>query len=213
VTGMGTGVRGAALLVLTAAVLGLAARSLSAQSPTPGPAERAGEAVDHAVEKARDELAELALATRVRIAVLEDLKSAGLRVRVAVNGAAVELDGSVPAPADLERARGAAARVAGVRSVRSKITVAATPPPEAVAGRAVTSAERSVADVLLEARVKAHLIDQLGRVAFSITVDASSGTVRLSGEVPDEPRHALAVRLTREIPGVTSVSDALRVRP
>ena len=182
-----------------------------AQAPTRGPAERAGQAVDKAVRGIGDELAEVALAARVRVALLEDLKEAGLRVKVQVHGEQVELSGEVPTQHLRVVAEGAARRVSGVKAVVNGVAVMGSPPPEAVAGRAVQKVSSTLADALLSARVKVRLLDELGRVAFSISVDAASGVVSLSGEVPDSARHTLALKIAGTTSGVSSVVDHLRV--
>jgi len=182
------------------------------QTPTPGPVERAGKAVDQAVQGLGEELAEVVLAARVRVALLEDLREAGLRVTVTVDGDAVRLTGEVPTLHDRVVAEGAARRVAGVKTVRNDVSVTATRPPEAVAGQTAHEVSRTLADALLEARVKVRLLDEIGQVAFSTEVDAVGGAVTLKGTVPDELRHALVLKVVRETSGVSSVMDRLTVK-
>lgn len=196
-------------LALGCSVLGQPA--VLGQTPTPGPAQRAGQAVDQAVRGIGDELKELAVAARVRVALLEDLKEAGLRVKVAVQGDRVVLSGEVPSASARVAAFGSAKRVAGVRTVSNEVSVAATPPPEVAVGQAAKKVERTLADALLEARVKVRLLEDLGRVGFSINVAASAGAVVLGGEVPDEARRGLAVAVAARTAGVASVTERLRV--
>ncbi|HPS78742.1 MAG TPA: BON domain-containing protein, partial [Thermoanaerobaculaceae bacterium] len=68
-----------------------------------------------------------------------------------------------------------------------------------------------VADALLETRVKAKLLDQMGRPGFAIEVEATDGILSLSGQVADDDRRALAARIAREVSGVREVHDLLRV--
>lgn len=215
VRGPGSGVPrnagAAASVVLAGLVTVLCGAAANAQTPTPGPVERAGRTVDTAVLEVRDELAEVALAARVRIALLETLKDGGLRVNVSVRGGRVELSGQVPTAPERELAEGAARRVEGVTAVVNAVTLMTSPPPETAASRAIEQAGRAVADAILEASVKLRLLDDVGRVAFAIEVGAASGAVTLTGEVPDEARRTLALKAARATSGVTSVKDALRV--
>ncbi len=202
--------RAAALAAATLAGALLGA-GVHAQGPTPGPAEKAGKAVDRAVDGVSDELAEVALATRVRIALLEDLKEAGLRVKVRVQGGRVELAGEVASAELRVAAEGAARRVNGVKAVSNLVIVSATSPPEVVASQGVARATRTLGDFLLEARVKLGLLDQLGRIGFDVEVEARDGAITLSGEVPDAARQSLAVEVARQTSGVSSVASRLTV--
>ena len=74
---------------------------------------------------------------------------------------------------------------------------------------ALGQVEHGFADALLEARVKARLLGELGKVAFKIRVDATSGVVTLSGTVPDGDRRRLATSIARSMSGVKEVRDLL----
>ncbi|HQU33672.1 MAG: hypothetical protein B7Z68_01840 [Acidobacteria bacterium 21-70-11] len=204
---------GCAALVVALAVACAPAAGDVAPTPSPGPAARVGRAIDHAWDQATDSVGEALLVVRVRVALLDRLKEDGLRVSIATHDGAVELSGAVKNRSSVELATRAAASVKGVRSVRSRVTVAdGTQGPEPPVARVVGSVERSVGDALLEARIKTRLLEQLGKVAFKVDVDAADGVVTLSGAVPDAARKRLAAGIARSTSGVQDVRDLLTVK-
>ncbi len=172
-----------------------------------------GGAIDHAWDQFSDSVGEALLVTRVRVALLDHLKEDGLRVSIVTHGGAVELSGAVKSRSSVELAPRVAASVKGVRSVRSRVTLAdGSQGPEPRVARVVGSVERKVGDALLDARVKARLLEQLGKVAFKIDVDAAEGVVTISGVVPDGTRKELAGSIARSTSGVKEVRDLLTVQ-
>ncbi|HNX49697.1 MAG TPA: BON domain-containing protein [Thermoanaerobaculaceae bacterium] len=198
-------------LIPAAAVL--AAMSLACSGPptAPGPAQRAGAALDRAVATVQDELGEATLKARVRVALLEHLQGEGLGISADVSGSVVTLTGRVGKRSSQELAEQVARTVSGVSQVRNRLVVAPVTPATAPLARAVDKAEKEVADALLETRVKAKLLDQMGRPGFAIEVEATDGILSLSGQVADDDRRALAARIAREVSGVREVHDLLRV--
>jgi hyperosmotically inducible periplasmic protein len=202
---------GCAALAVALAASGAGAAGVVA--PTPGPAARAGSAIDRAWDQVTDSVGEALLVTRIRVALLDRLKEDGLRVSIATHDGVVDLSGAVKNPSSVELAARAAASVKGVRSVRSRVTLAdGTQGPEPPVARVVGTVERSVGDALLEARVKTRLLEQLGKVAFKVDVDAAEGVVTLSGAVPDAARRKLAADIARGTSGVKDVRDRLAVK-
>jgi len=181
-------------------------------TPTPGPAARAGGAMDEAWNKVQVEVAQALLVTRVHIALLQHLKDDALKVKVEVKGSAVELSGRVNVRANQELAEKVALSVSGVREVSNRITLApGSEHGEAPVSKAFGEAEREVADGLLEAKVKTRLLEEVGKVAFDIEVEATDGVVSLSGTVPDGARQQLAVSVAKATKGVRELHDLLRV--
>lgn len=198
-------------LVLAVVVLAVLGGACSQPPEAPGPAQRAGAAIDRAVATVQDELAEASLKARVRVALLEQMRTAGMEISADVSGSVVTLTGRVGSATGRELAEQVARAVSGVTEVRNRLVVAPGTPPAAPLARAVAEAEREVADALLETRVKARLLDQMGRPGFAIEVEATDGVLSLSGQVPDAERRDLALRITREVSGVRGVRDLLRV--
>jgi osmotically-inducible protein OsmY len=187
-------------------------REAPTPTPTPGPAARLGGTLDRTWSTVQGQVADVLLLTRIRVALLERLKEDGLRVTIEVHGGSVELSGQVEKGENVELAGRVAASVTGVRTVRSRVALApagqALEPPIA---HALGTAERAVADALLEARVKTRLLEELGKIAFDIEVEASEGIVSLSGTVPDAARGKLAVDVAKGTPGVKELHDHLEV--
>lgn len=182
-------------------------------TPTPGPAARAGGAIDQAWSKVQEEVAQALLVTRVHIALLQHLKDDALQVKVNVKGNAVELSGQVHKRASQELAKQVTLSVSGVREVSNRITLApGSEQGEAPVAKIVGKVEREVADGLLEAKVKARLLEELGKVAFDIEVEAMDGVVSLSGTVPDRARQQSAVSVAKATKGVRELHDLLHVR-
>lgn len=204
---------GCAALVVALAAPGARAAGDVAPTPSPGPAARVGSAIDRAWDQVTDSVAEALLVTRIRVALLDRLKEDGLRVSIAMHDGTVDLSGAVKNRSSVELAARVAASVKGVRSVRSRVTVAdGTQGPEPPVARVVGTVERSVGDALLEGRIKTRLLEQLGKVAFKVDVDAADGIVTLSGAVPDAARKRLAAGIARGTSGVKDVRDLLKVR-
>jgi osmotically-inducible protein OsmY len=205
------GMRTAAVLSFTL-VIGVVAGAAK-PTPTPGPAARAGDAIDQAWGKVQEEVAQALLVTRVHIALLQHLKDDALQVKVEVKGRAVELSGQVHKRASQELAKQVALSVSGVHEVSNRIMLApGGERGEAPVSKVVGKVEREVADGLLEARVKVRLLEELGRVAFDIEVEATDGVVSLSGTVPDSARQQLAVSVAKATKGVRELHDLLHVR-
>ncbi len=206
--------RGLAWPVGVAAALLACVAQAASPTPTPGPAAKVGGAIDRAWSTVQDGVADALLVTRVRVALLERLKEDGMRVTIQVHGTTVELSGRVEKPENAELAGKVAASVSGVRAVQNRVTVVPSgqvaEPPIA---HALGEAERAVANALLEAKVKARLLEELGRVAFDVEVEAKDGVVTLSGTVPDTARAEVVVRVARATKGVRELHDLLKVKP
>ncbi len=184
-----------------------------APTPTPGPGARVGGTLDQAWATVQAQVADVLLLTRVRVALLEHLGSDGLRVRVEAKGGIVELSGAVEKHSSEELAEEVTRSLSGVREVRNRIKLspdarAAEPPVAAVVGKV----EREVADAVLEGKVKTGLLEELGKVAFDIEVEATDGVVSLTGTVPDSAREQLAVKIAKGTPGVKQLHNLLKVK-
>lgn len=180
-------------------------------TPTPGPVARAGIAVDRAVGAARDEVAEAMLVARLRVALLERLGTDGLRVHVEVDGEQVSLSGEVSQGTSVERAGQVAKSLSAGRRLTNGLRAASGIGPNGPnVADLLGKAERDVADALVEARVKANLLDQLGRVGFGIEVEVADGVVVLTGTVPDSDRRVLAARIASRTPRVAEVRNRLK---
>lgn len=69
------------------------------------------------------------------------------------------------------------------------------------------------ADRALGRKVRGALSKTKGLSVTNITVRARSGAVTLAGTVPEQPQVDLATQAAQAVPGVTSVKNALSIRP
>jgi hyperosmotically inducible protein len=113
----------------------------------------------------------------------------------------VKLTGTVRS-ADIEKQFVAAATaVSGVKSVSSSLTVDPSLP----------NVKDSTSDIVLEARVRAKLLEEGGVNAFSIGVNARAGAITLSGNVPSNSVADTLVSTAKSVHGVKSVESKLQV--
>jgi osmotically-inducible protein OsmY len=187
--------------LLCAALLCGAQRAAAAPPAEP---QAAADALSENVEEALLEL-------RVRLALLEHLGPDAALVRIRIDGRRVILGGEVRERSTHESAATVAKAVEGVGKVEDDGLRLTRPAPVGRAQRAVAEAEREIGDALLESRVKKRLIEELGKHAFELEVEASEGVVTLSGTLPDRERHRLAQRAAQGTPGVKKLIDLVKV--
>jgi osmotically-inducible protein OsmY len=211
---MGRATHGRGFVLAGAIGLAFAAPAHAQQpAPTPGPAATVGHAIDRAVTEVSHDVAEAMLIAKVRIALLEHLKSDALGIHIDARGKDVTLTGEVKERGSVRLAGAVAASVDGVAAVSNRVEVEVEAGgSESGVSQAMRTAEAAVQNALVEAHVKARLIAELGEVAFSIEVEAESGVVSLSGTVPDAARRDLAQKIARGTRGVRELHDLLRVR-
>lgn len=173
------------------------------------PAAAAG--LDDVQSRVDDALLEL----KVKARLLDELGAGAFGIDVEAVGDTVVLTGTVKERSTQELAEEVALAVDGVRSVRNKVELEKpeasetdTPIAEGVS-KGVSKAEHEVRDAVLEVRVKKRLIEEIGRHALSIEVEAVDGKVTLRGRVPDRERERLALRTARKTRGVDKVIDLL----
>lgn len=181
---------GTVLAVLTIA-LGLTLSSAPAWS------DDGGGALDNAM-----------LAAKVRLAMLSDLGVDSLHVGVDADGGVVHLTGTVNHRKTRELADEIVADVDGVTSVDNDISLekSAGEGDAPVAG-ALEEAERETRDGILETKVKIKLMSEIGTNAMDVEVEASDGTVRLSGTTDSDSVADSAVKVAKSVDGVKDVID------
>lgn len=194
-------------MVMTTAALFVA---LALVAPTPGPMQRAGQALDRAASRVGQTLEDALLEARVKVALFEHLKKEALHVEVEASAGTVTLSGVVASRAGQALAEQVARSVSGVTRVVNQVQVAETPSKNPV-GRAAQKVEQEAADALLEAKIKARLLEVMGLAAFQVEVEATDGVVSLSGTVRRKEHKALAATTAKATPGVVAVHNLLRV--
>lgn len=148
----------------------------------------------------------------VYVALLEKLGRDGLPIDVSVYNGRVILTGNVGQRSTQELAEEVTLSVPGVRSVDNRVTAPSGSTAQTSPGQAADHVDLEVQDATLEARVKKNLLTEIGRYAFDLEVEASSGVVSLRGTLPDQERRTIALRAAEKTAGVSKVIDLLHVR-
>jgi hyperosmotically inducible periplasmic protein len=165
----------------------------------------AGRASDSAVADALTHV-------RLRADLLEKLGWDALAIDVDVHGSSVVLSGRVHKRSTEELSEEVALSVPGVKKVDDDVEVIKDDNGTRPVARGVEHAEREVGDALLEARVKGRLLEEIGREAFRVEVEATDGVVSLRGTVPSREQREIALRTARRTTGVVKVIDLIRER-
>jgi osmotically-inducible protein OsmY len=189
--------------VFRAAAAGLLTLALAAGRPLPARAVASDD--DTAATAASPEVADVLLGLKVRAALLAKLGRDGLRIEVEAADGQLVLSGVVTKRATAALAQQVAKAVSGVQIVDNQIDLAPAP-----AERGKTAGGRmqaQLADAILEIRVKSRLVEEFGKAAFALEVEAADGAVSLSGELADPAQHDAAIRIARKVPGVTRIVD------
>ncbi|HYX23269.1 MAG TPA: BON domain-containing protein [Thermoanaerobaculia bacterium] len=173
------------------------------------PTERS-RAADEAVRE--QEVSDARLEHEIRLALLQKLGKDVLGVTVEVKGGRVRLFGAVDKRSTQDLAEEVVKTVPGVRDVDNDLTNREEAAPGTPVTRAVGHAERKVDDAVLEMRVGKNLLEEIGRYALDLEVEASDGVVSLRGSLPDRERKSLALRAAEGTSGVRKVVDLLKVQ-
>ncbi|SPS01066.1 conserved hypothetical protein, putative periplasmic protein, BON domain, putative phospholipid-binding domain [Cupriavidus taiwanensis] len=104
---------------------------------------------------------------------------------------------------------------APVAPVNSAPGMPGRPDPDASAGTsAVTGAgeaRQSIEDSAITTKIKTRLLGTKDLKSTGIHVKTQQGAVEVSGTVPTQKQHDLALKTIRSVEGVTSVNDNLKV--
>ncbi len=173
---------------------------------------RAGATTDQGGQVSSDQQRELdtkLVEARVKSAVYEQLQNDAMDVDVKVDEGRVELSGKIRKAENQKMAEAAAQRIPGVTQVQNNLTVEA--PAEARDEQPSPDDMAKAQDRLIEAKVRASLLEQLGPTALDIDVSVDRGEVQLSGNVrgADHKQHAISV--AQGIAGVRGVKDNIDV--
>ncbi|MBI2568576.1 MAG: BON domain-containing protein [Candidatus Schekmanbacteria bacterium] len=150
------------------------------------------------------------LRTSIRLALLRQLGTDAIGLRIEVDGEEAMLFGEVDTRAKQELAAEVAAAVEGVDKVRNHlVVVAAEPAGESWAANRFHEAREEVADAVLEAKIKLGLMRDLGANAFRVEVEATDGVVSLRGRLPGAEHRRISVEVASGTSGVRRVYDLL----
>lgn len=92
---------------------------------------------------------------------------------------------------------------------RAEINRDTAPPPSHDAGAA--TAKQAVSDSTITTKIKTKLLSTKDLKSTGIHVKTKDGTVNVSGTVPSQEQHDMALQAIRGVEGVMSVNDALKV--
>ena len=153
-----------------------------------------------------DENADWSTALRVRLALLQELGTDGLRVEVTSDGGEVRLAGTVEKRATRELAAEVARGVEGVAKVRNDLRLETPEPGANVVESTAREAEAEVEDAVLESKAHLALIDKFGSDGFRVAVEAASGVITLGvpETIPSKRRREM-VGLVEDVAGVRKV--------
>ncbi|PKN15620.1 MAG: hypothetical protein CVU68_13905 [Deltaproteobacteria bacterium HGW-Deltaproteobacteria-3] len=70
---------------------------------------------------------------------------------------------------------------------------------------------QGVDDTVLGAKIKARLLEEPGVRSFNIDVDVYSGSVSVTGTVPNQEQKNTVLNLIRSVEGVKGVVDNLQI--
>lgn len=131
-------------------------------------------------------------------------------IKTDVDGGAVLLTGTVRSEIDKDLAEEIAKSLKGVTSVESHLVVR-----ESVRRNELADDDREfsgrVSDAMMTASVKTQLAANKNVSASSINVDTQNHAVKLSGQVNTHAEKQLAGYISKNTPGVDSVSNELKV--
>jgi osmotically-inducible protein OsmY len=191
--------------LLAAALLGALLSACASTVPT----ERS-RAADEGLRE--QEVSDARLEREIRLVLLEKLGRDALGIKVDVDQGRVKLSGQVEKRSTQDLAEEVAKAVPGVQDVDDDLTNRDEAAPGTPVARAVGHAERKVDDAVLEMRVGKNLLEEIGRYALDLEVEASDGVVSLRGTLPDRERKSLALKAAEGTSGVTKVIDLLKVQ-
>ena len=171
-------------------------------------------------EKARDQLSDVWLSTKVHSKFVADRDIRGTGIGVSSHDGVVTLKGRVLNEPMRDLAVAIAQNTDGVKQVVNELSVEIAGPAraEGTPGAVATSgtvnnapSTTAIDDTRITSSIQSKFyVDDRVR-ARRLNVSSSNGVVTLSGEVGDEAERAQALQLARSTEGVTRVEDSLTV--
>ena len=142
----------------------------------------------------------------VKLALLEKLGSDSLHIDVDTTDGAVTLKGTVSKRETLELAQSVGKSVAGVKSMKSDLHLAANVENPSQASVAAGETEAEVKDAILSTEIRLVLVEKMGTDAFKIGTEVANGSVNLTFE-PDfvAAKRQEATKLVKGVKGVSKV--------
>lgn len=161
-------------------------------------------------QKAVQYVDDSAITLSVKNKLLQDKKTQHCDISVKTTQGCVLLTGVVDTAEQLKSVRQQVAKVAGVRSVNSQITVKSSQPGSNIKKEHQTLSEYS-ADTVITAKVKAKLIADKRLSASDIRVETAQGLVTLTGVLDNQQQIAIAEEIARSVQAVKGVKNQLQL--
>ena len=159
------------------------------------------------------------ITTKVKAQFVKDRYVRARDVEVKTVNGVVELSGTVRSKNEASRAASIARKVTGVKSVKNDLQVAAKPAasaPEKMSDKdrpaTTQGSDRPVADSVITTKVKALFVKDKEVSFRNIGVKTVNGVVHLSGTAKSQQEVDKAVSMTRDVTGVKSVQNDIRVQ-
>lgn len=147
---------------------------------------------------------------RVKSAVYEQLQADARSVEVEVEQGTVRISGTIRNPENQKLAEAAAQKIPGVTQVTNELEVQA--PAESRQEQPSPDETAEAQDRLIEAKVRASLLEQIGPDALNVDVSVDRGQVELSGNVRGADHKQHAISIAQGIAGVRGVRDSIDIR-
>lgn len=159
------------------------------------------------VSAAAGDLRDAAITTAVRTAFALNRTTAPLLIEATTSGGVVRLSGAVPDDAARAAAQRVAEAVPEVVRVVNDLRLGGASSP-----RSERSLIESLDDEKLAVQVRLALSLNRNLKGHGLEVKAFRDKVTLAGEVTSPEQKSIALEVARETPGVSGVTDAIRVR-
>jgi hyperosmotically inducible protein len=151
-------------------------------------------------ESTGEYLDDSAITTKVKTAFVADKQVGALNIKVSTFKGVVQLSGFAASQQEIDRAVELAREVPGVKSVKNDIR------------RSPQSTGEYLDDSVITARVKSAFVADREVSALDIKVETVNGIVQLSGFAGSRREIDRATEVARNVPGVKSVENNLRLK-
>jgi hyperosmotically inducible protein len=156
------------------------------------------------------------ITTKVKARLVKDKQVHARDIEVKTVNGVVELSGTARSKREASKAASLARGVKGVKSVKNDIQVAAAAAPEkAPAKDRPATAQKSdhpVSDSVITTKVKALYIKDKDVSFRTVEVKTVNGVVHLGGTAKSKEEAAKAESMARDVEGVKSVKNDIRVQ-
>ncbi|HJS60035.1 MAG TPA: BON domain-containing protein [Vicinamibacteria bacterium] len=160
------------------------------------------------LEAAKDKLGDAAVRSSVKTAFALHRSLRPLDLQVEAEVRVVTLRGEAPSDETRATAERIARLVPEVKDVRNEIRVRSGPSSPSVMGRSLGEA---VDDETLALQVRLAIALNRRLAGLDLEVSVFRGEARLKGDVRTAEEKALAASVARDVPGVSGVTDSLRI--